>query len=83
MDITMWELSIDQYLEIAGVIIIPIIIAIIYKKRIWSKPNTNMNAISEFEHRIEKLEDSVIRNHIEIDEARIEISYIKGRLDNG
>jgi len=80
----MWELSIDQYLEIAGVIIIPIIIAIIYKKRhTISKPDTNTDTISAFEHRIEKLEDSVIRNHIEIDEARLEIAYIKGRLSNG
>jgi len=78
-----WELSIDQYLEIAGVIIIPIIIAIIYKKRIGSKSNVKINTISEFEHRIQKLENSVIRNHIEIDEARLEIAYIKGRLDNG
>ena len=79
----MWELSIDQYLEIAGAIIIPIVIVIIYKKRNLSKPNTNISRISEFEHRIAKLEDSVIRNHIEIDEARLEIAYIKGRLGNG
>jgi len=83
LNLTVWELSIDQYLEITGIIIIPIIIAIIYKKRTGSKSNPSTNAISNFEHRIQKLEDSVIKNHIEIDEARLEIAYIKGMLNNG
>ena len=70
----------QQYLYIIGVIIVPIIIAL-YRKR-KQKPTTPDSTISDFETRIRKLEDAVIKNHIEIDEARLEIAYIKGRLSN-
>lgn len=74
------EWSIDQRLYLLGAVIIPILIAA-YRKR-KQKPHATDNTITQFEARIKKLEDNVIKNHIEIDEARLEIAYIKGRLSN-
>jgi len=75
------NLSIDQFIYGIGIILIPIIVAIIHKRRKVSHTTTPPpNKINEIEGRLKKLEESIIKNHIEIDEAKLEIAHIKGYL---
>jgi len=76
------EFTIDHYLYIAVGGIIPLIIALFIKKK-YSSSNKNIppnEKLSGIELRIKKLEDDVIKNHIDLDEVRLDLATIKGRL---
>ena len=67
------NLSIDQFIYGIGIILIPIIVAVIHKRRKFFPSHTAPtppNKINEIEGRLKKLEESIIKNHIEIDEAK-------------
>jgi len=74
-------LTIDQYLYILAAVIIPIISIILIKKRPYKVNITKENTeIMEIKHTLEKLEDQVERDHIDIDNLRGKVAFIEGKL---
>ena len=76
------DLTYEQIILIATGIVIPLVGLYLKRTRKSTPKNHDDIIIDELQRRIAKLEDSAVQNQIDIEDARRELAYIKGRLEH-
>lgn len=61
---------------------IAIICAAVIKKLV-SKSNTpKTDTVVRLEERMKKIENDIVKNHSQLDEVKLDVAYIRGKIEN-